>query len=284
MKPLIQKLPLAENSSFVARTYQTPYFETPWHQHVAYELLLTNGSTGQAFIGDFIGEYRPGEVYLLGSNLPHWFRKKEADMVGCAVVVHFMEDFWGSAFLNLPEMQAVRKLLQTSARGIRLKGVLNERVAAYLRDIEKEPGLSQLRLLFACLDEMSQSGEYDLLTTSLQPYATQADHTKINQVFEYTLIHYQRKITVAEVADLVSLSESAFCHYFKRATQKRYIDFVNEIRVGHACQLLAETQRSVLEICFESGFHNWANFSKQFKSLKRMAPSQYRKRFQKAQK
>jgi len=179
MKPLIQKLPLAENSSFVARTYQTPYFETPWHQHVAYELLLTNGSTGQAFIGDFIGEYRPGEVYLLGTNLPHWFRKKEADMVGCAVVVHFIEDFWGSTFLNLSEMQAVRKLLQTSARGIRLKGVLNERVADYLRNIEKVRGLTQLRLLLTCLDEMSHGDEYDLLTTRWQPYATHSDHTKI---------------------------------------------------------------------------------------------------------
>jgi AraC-like DNA-binding protein len=278
-KPLIQKLPLAGGSSFVARTYRTPYFETPWHQHVEYELLLTNGSTGPAFIGDFVGEYRPGEVYLLGPNLPHWFRKKEDRMVGSAIVVHFREDFWGSSFLALPEMQAVRQLLQTSIRGIRLKGALNERVAALLREVETRQGLSQLRQLLACLDEMSQREEYDLLATSLQPYPARPDGEKINQVLEYTLTHYKRKITVAEVAHLVSLSESAFSHYFKRATKKRYTDFVNEIRVGHACRLLAETPLSVLEVCYESGFHNWANFSKQFKAIKHRSPSQYRKLF-----
>ncbi len=279
MKPLLQKLPLAGNSSFVARSYQTPYFETPWHQHVEYELLLTNGSTGTAFVGDFIGEYRPGEVYLLGPNLPHWFRKKDNDLVGCAIVVHFREDFWGDSFLNLPEMGAVRQLLQTAARGIRLKGELNERVAVLLRSIETRHGLSQLRQLLACLDEMSQWDAYDLLATRVQPYPTQPDGEKINRVFEFTLTHYKRKITVAQVAQLVSMSESAFCHYFKRVTKKRYIDFVNEVRVAQACQLLAQTQLSVLEICYESGFHNWANFSKQFKAIKHLAPSQYRKVF-----
>ncbi|HEX8529623.1 MAG TPA: AraC family transcriptional regulator [Cytophagales bacterium] len=276
MKPVLQRLSLPGNTSFVTCSYRTPYFETPHHQHGEHELILIRGSTGRVFIGDYIGEYCPGQVYLLGAHLPHWFRKEEETMTGWAVVAHFREDFWGPAFLALPEMQAVRQLLRLSARGLRLKGNLNGRLAALLTGIEVAEGLSRLRRLLVCLDDISRSDAYDLLTTSCQRYPPAPYQEKINKVFEFTLAHYWRKINVAEVADLVHLSPSAFCHYFKRATRKRYVHFVNEIRIGNACRLLAETKLTVLEVCYESGFHNWANFSKHFKAFKQMTPTQFR--------
>jgi AraC-like DNA-binding protein len=75
------------------------------------------------------------------------------------------------------------------------------------------------------------------------------------------------------------MSIPAFCSYFKKCTKKTYVDFLNEIRIGHACKLLIDTQKSVLEISYESGFNTLANFNKQFLKLKQLTPSGFRKQF-----
>ena len=75
MKTLIQKIHLDPGHGFACRTYRTPAFETNWHKHEEYELILIKEGNGTAMIGDFVGEYKPGDVYFLAGNLPHWFRK-----------------------------------------------------------------------------------------------------------------------------------------------------------------------------------------------------------------
>src|SRR6187551_2733123 len=108
MKPIIEKLPLEENSSFVAKTHATPQFEVPWHQHIENELILFTAGEGTSYIGNYVGEFKTGDVFFLGSNLPHTFQKANAQLYTSAVVVHFKEDFWGSAFLQLPELRSIR--------------------------------------------------------------------------------------------------------------------------------------------------------------------------------
>ena len=77
MKTLIQKLQCSENSSFVCRTYRTPYFETPWHQHLEIELLLITEGHGNAMIGTHIGDYKKGDVFLIGPNVPHCLGRRK---------------------------------------------------------------------------------------------------------------------------------------------------------------------------------------------------------------
>ena len=110
MKPLIEKLHLSGEMSFVAETHRTPKFEVPWHQHVEYELILFKEGSGLSLIGNYVGEFEAGDIFLLGANLPHTFQKS-GDLITSAVVVHFKEDFWGKEFLNLPETKSIQQLL-----------------------------------------------------------------------------------------------------------------------------------------------------------------------------
>lgn len=277
MKPLIQKLPVDSSSSFVARTYTTPYFETPWHQHEEYELLIEIAGNGSAFIGDHIGEYHTGDVFLLGKNLPHWFRKKDVEMVGSAVVVQFREEIFGENFLNLPEMQPIKNTLKEASHGIALKGELRETIGNTLRMIESLSGFTQLAALINCLHQISVSDQVTYLTqTSIINFSKQ-DQDRIHKVYEYTMQNFQKKILLEDVASLTNQSVSAFSHYFKKNTKKNYIQFLTEIRISHSCKLLASTEMSVTEICYESGFHNWSNFSKHFKTIMLMSPMKYRR-------
>ena len=99
--PLVQKLPLNESTSFVAKTFRTPAFEVGWHQHIEYELILFTEGSGMSFIGNQVDEFETGDIFFLGANLPHTFQKT-GDQITSAVVIQFCDSFWGKEFLHIP--------------------------------------------------------------------------------------------------------------------------------------------------------------------------------------
>ncbi|HJU45862.1 MAG TPA: AraC family transcriptional regulator [Chitinophagaceae bacterium] len=277
MKPFIEKLPLRENSSFVACTYRTPQFEVPWHQHPELELILFTEGEGTSFIGNYIGEFKKGDIFFLGSNLPHTFQKAHKDLVTSAVVIQFKEDFWGESFLQLPECKAIRQLFDISLAGLKIWGETKTRLNKMISGLEHQKGLHSIASLCECLQLIAETGEYDMVSTQDVTAFTSKKQERIDKIFRYTIDHFQDAITLNTVASYADMSVPAFCNYFRKSTKKTYIDFLNEIRIGYACQQLADTQKTVQEICFESGFNTLANFNKQFMQVKKRTPSQYRK-------
>ncbi len=275
MKTLIQKLPLEKDSSFLAKTFETPFFETPYHLHDEYELMVVKKGYGTAFVGDFIGEYKTGDVYLHGNKLPHWFRKKNDKMIGASMVVQFKADFLGPGFFEIPEMKSIRRLLTISAHGVLCKGELQSSIQKQLVEIEFKSGYKKIMSLLNMLHEISISDEFELVSGLVKPHSLK-EQFLIQTIFEFSMNNFKRKITLEEVAVLTNKSISAFSHYFKKTTKISYINFLNQIRIAHACELLKTTNLSVTEICYESGFNNWANFSSHFKKYCLMSPTKYR--------
>ena len=71
----------------------------------------------------------------------------------------------------------------------------------------------------------------------------------------------------------------SFCRYFKKRTGKTFIQYVKEIRISIAAKKLAESDKPIAQICYESGYNNLANFNLYFKNIMEMTPSEYRKNF-----
>ncbi len=278
VKPLIQKLPLSEQTSFVARTYTTPLFETTWHQHKEVELILHLRGKGLCFIGNYIGDFNAGDIFLLGSNLPHEFKKEDGETACSVMVIHFDKNFWGQDFWRLPESKEIRQLLDEALMAIKLDKYKIE-LAAFIKQLETASGFERISLLCQCLLGISREKNRQTLST-LQPgdLQTFADD-KINNVFEFTISHYQQPVSLSAVAAIAHMSTSAFCRYFKRTTKKTYVEFVNEMRIGHACHALVNTNMSILQIAYGSGFNTIANFNKQFLKVKGLKPSVYKKKF-----
>jgi len=279
MKPLIEKLTLAENNSFVARTYRTPLFEVPWHQHIEYELILLTEGEGKSFIGNYIGEFQTHDIFFLGSNLPHTFQKAQSDLITSAVVVQFREDFWGPAFLMLPECQAIQRLLLLSAGGLKIKSGCKERLAPLIRELEHLTGISRILRLCECLEMIAQSEDYEILSTQEIKEQDTKSKERLDAIFQFTHKNFHLPIQLTDVAKLINMSVPAFCAYFRRSTKKTYVGYLNEIRIGHACKLLKDTHQPVAAICYESGFSTLANFNNRFLILTGKTPSQYRKKF-----
>jgi len=279
MKTLIEKLPLAENTSFVARTFSTPFFEVPWHQHEEYELIMFLEGDGLSFIGNYSGEFVPGDIFFIGKNVPHTFQKRNKEMVTTAIVIQFLEDFWGKDFINLPEFRSIHELFKVSMQGLQICGESQQLLHKNIIEIEARKDFQRIIKLLDCLNILETRKEYRTLSTQEVKLNNPKDMERIDKVFRYTIDSFQNKISLTDVAEIAGLSVPAFCNYFKKATKKTYVDFLNEIRVGFACKLLIEGDESIVNICYESGYNTLANFNKQFMKIKKETPSRYRKIF-----
>jgi AraC-like DNA-binding protein len=279
MKPIVEKLTPGENNSFVARSYSTPRFEVPWHQHIEYELILFTEGHGTGFIGNYIGNFNTGDIFFLGSNLPHCFQKADKQMITSAVVVQFREDFWGESFLQLPEAKKIRNLLDISSRGLRIKNSLLSILAPRVKKLEHVSGFERIILICECLNQIAETKQFETVSTQDVKELNTRNRERLGKIFSYTIENFDEAVTLEDIAGYVSMSVPAFCNYFKKSTKKTYIDFLNEVRIGHACKQLIETGKQVEAICYESGFNTIANFNKQFYKVKNCTPSGYRRNF-----
>lgn len=278
MKPLIQKLPVTEMTSFVARTYRTPNFEVPWHQHPEYELILISEGKGEYFIGNQVGKFEAGDIFFLGANLPHTFQKHE-NIITSAVVIQFLEDFWGKAFLSLPECNKVNQLFKKSMSGLKVNDPLKFLLKPLIQELELQKGFNRIITLCECINLLAENGDYIYLSSASIITANSEEQEKINAIFNFTLKSFKENISLSKVAEMANMSIPAFCNYFKRATKKTYNSFLCEIRIDYACNRLIHSDLPIINICFESGFNTLANFNKQFQKLKGMTPSKYRNRY-----
>lgn len=259
-----------------------PYFYPYWHFHPESEIMLLEKSTGTRYVGDAIENYHVGDVVLLGSNTPHlWRSSKEHFIEGSqlsaeATVIYFQEDRLGKDFYELPEMVHINKLLSTARRGVRFTGnkcsVLKEKI---YKIVSKE-GMDRVVDLLSLLNYMANHCQYQAISSlGYSPKFERADFNRFNKVSSYLMSNFSKKIELSEIAAVANLSPTAFCRYFKSRTNKTFVGFLNEIRIGHACKLLMEKEKSASEICYESGFNNLTNFSIQFRKIKSMTPLEY---------
>ena len=279
---LYQKLPLTSGSSFLVSRYISPYFETPWHFHEEYELVLCE-SFGKIFIGNSFSSYVEGEMVLIGKNVPHLFKadqffyEAESDTKASAVVIQFVEDFLGKSFFNAQEMAEMKQVLALSMNGVMILGETKKKIKQLMFQMLDEGKVERLNHLIEIFGLLSISSELKPLSVSIISGVNISDSLKMHKVLEYSLQNYKEDISINEAAKLIKLSDSAFCRYFKSRTQKSFLDFVIEMRLNEACKLLKETEKSIIEICYESGFKNLSNFNRLFRKKFKTNPVAYRK-------
>lgn len=284
MKPQLLKLSSGQVHSFRVRRDEVPYINNRWHYHSELELIHFEKGHGSQFIGDNIQSFQSGDLVLIGSQLPHYWRFDDVYFDGlCRAdvrVVHFSKTFWGECFLDLPENKKIKDLLEQAKAGVLSRGKTAEDVAKLMDALLDAEGTNKIILLLQALTQIAESRDYRLLSsTGFRAHVEEADDERINAVYEYSLKHFKRKIELKQVATIANVSPNSFCRYFKLRTGKTYSQFMLEVRVGQACRLLIENRMSVKQICYESGFHNVASFHKYFKQITGKSPLNYQKEF-----
>jgi len=262
----------------------TDYLQSPFHFHELCELVWIQESHGQRIVGDHIDHFLPGDLVLMGPNLPHiWLNDaafQETPVKGSvkSIVVYFPADFLQQLSEEEEIIAPVKRLVERAERGVRFTGNTQQAVVKLLNGITRRKGLGKLLDFMKILELLTDSAEFEYLSSmqfenSFQP----KDTARINVVYQYLMNNFSGDISLQEVAALANMTPPAFCRYFKKHTGKSLTRFINEIRIGHACKLLLEDDLSIGEICYESGYQNLTNFNKFFRNIKGENPSQYRK-------
>ena len=277
MRPHIQKLPLSEQSSFLADKFITPYFETPWHYHSEYELVLIIKGNGKRFVGNHVSDYEEGSLTFLGPNLPHLFRKENSAADGGSLVIHFKDEFLGNEFRTIPEMQKIKLLFEKSKMGLHIKGSTRDKISLQMHGILRQRGMERLIALLQLLSSLADSTEYELLSNPDVSGQNGKDNDRLDKVFDYVMTNFTNNIQIEDVAKIANMSYSGFSRYFKNRTKKTFSHFVNEIRIGNACKYLMEGDASISTVCYQSGFNNLTHFTEQFKKIIKLTPNQFKK-------
>lgn len=284
MKSVEQRLPQEFDKSFIVFNEVGTFFPCPWHYHPEYELVLIRKSFGRRMVGDHIGYFDEGDLVFMGPMLPHvWindpqFSKGEMNYPADGVVIQFVEKFLGEQFMHAPEMDAFQNFLRLSNRGMVILGKTKGMIAGMMEAMLEMNGLQRLSSLLAIFDILANTHEYEFLASPVfvnNGTFKSSDHfRKIN---EYIMRNFQEDISLPEIAGVANMAVTTFCNFFKDHYRVTFVEYLNTIKIGHACKLLSERDLNIVQVAYESGFNNLANFNKQFKKFKNMTPSQYKK-------
>ncbi|MFS4418023.1 AraC family transcriptional regulator [Maribacter sp. 2307ULW6-5] len=252
------------------------------HSHKNFELNYIASGVGRRIVGDHISGFKRGDLVLLGPDLPHCWEvldTENGEQPMC-IVTHFSENIIDSDFFQMPELQKVVALLKLSHRGIRFKIADDTEIRQILTEMSVSQGLEYYIGLLKIFNSLIKIEEKEQLSNPINRSSVFSKNIeKVNKVYEYVFQHIQEGVRLEEAAAVLNMAPSSFCRFFKKKTGQTFMEYVKKVRVGIAAKLLAETDKQITQICFESGYNNLANFNHYFKANMGKTPSDYRKIF-----
>ena len=101
------------------------------------------------------------------------------------------------------------------------------------------------------------------------------EEQRLSQIRTWVICNADKEVSLDAIASHVGMNKSAFCTFFKKATGKTFITYLNEYRISLVCDLLKKGGMSVSEACYRAGFSDIPYFNRVFKRIKGCSPSAY---------
>lgn len=282
VKKLVEKWIPHHSQSFTYKTY--PIESCPdspdqfmLRMHDECEITLLEGCSGKRFVGNSIENFSDGDLFLIGPRLQHGIQVDEGCM-GTGITIHFQSGSFGQHFFQMPECSPIRQLLSDANMGVAFSQASTEVAKEHLARIRQSTGFARILAFFSLLDYLACSAERRKLSSRVfAPVVNQKDYDTVNLAYQFIISRFRdENITLDDISNHLNMSSATFCRYFKKHFRKTFTSFLNEIRVGHACKLLQDTDRSIAEIAYSSGYRQLTHFNRQFKRIVGRTPKQYR--------
>lgn len=271
-----------------------PKFVLPLHKHVEYELMLFTKGSGKQFVGEGVCDFNPGDVALIGSNVPHLHLSnaqlqlkegnQEVEDNSEGQAIQFRPELFPVNLRDLPDYQHLYDLLSKSQYGIRFydEGLYDD-LLSLIEEFDNSSFTFRIISLLKMLECLYTCKNYKLLSET--PY-NMANHQEevsepINKVYTYLYNHFKEDVKLEDIASYVGQNKTALCRYFKQRSRKSIFQSLAEIRISHSVKLLAYSNLPVSQVAFESGYNTMSHFITQFKNIMERTPSEYREQIHK---
>ena len=288
MTPLFEQVTIPAGHSWGLLWRELDTIPFIWHYHPQFELTLTVNARGQRYIGDHLGNFEPGDLVLVGPNLPHtWSASERIDAAQpmLAVVVWFSLEWITQLASVLPELHGLRQLALRAGPALQFTPQVAARSAAMLLQLHALPQPQRLPLLLSVLLELAGDMQArPLASNTLQLIAADGQQQRMANVLDYMHLHFREEIAMEELAERAALSLGAFHRFFKRHALCTPSTYLARLRIGRACQQLIQTRHGVAAIAQEAGYRNLAHFNRQFRADKQMTPRAFRQQYRQGRK
>lgn len=282
MKLTLKNTDSSTNERIFIAKKEIPCLDSSWHYHAQYELLYISKSNGIRFVGDSVAHFFPGDLVLVGPFLPHLWRndvsyygENGVNKVN-TIIIKFTKDFIGEGTFDNPEFSGINRLLEQSKFGVSFGKAVSEKMRNELLGIIDLAPAGQSIKVLELLNRLAMTDDRLLLSSSdMRQYSTQHSQ-RLDEVIKFISDNYTSDISLDDVADIACMTTNSFCRFFKKMTNKSFVQFLNEVRIRNASRLLAQEDLPVSEICDIVGYKTITNFNRQFKHIMGTTPVIYR--------
>jgi AraC-like DNA-binding protein len=251
-----------------------PKFYPIFHYHDELQITLIHQGEGILFAGSGFTNFNQGDIFLLGSNLPHVFKNSSGSKRACSISIYFSPDFAGHGFWNIMETRSIISVIEDSNKGIKIEGGKNTHLNNQLEKLVSLNPAKKLAGLINMMDEISQAKrEHISAITYTNPPS--GFHTKrMDNIISYIMKNFNQPISLEEISSRANMTSESFCRFFKLRTRKTFTDYLNEVRINNTIKLIMSGDTSVAEAAYISGFRNLSNFNRQFLKITGKRPGE----------
>lgn len=281
--PRLEIIPPHPQHSIRALTHDYPSEICGWGSHPEYEIHLIRKTSGSFIAGDHIGTFAPGQVTLIGPNLPHdWVSDLEPGVIASDrdAIVQFTDEWIHRCMVLMPELLELQDTLELSRRGIVFSGATAQHAARALLAVIASSGAEQVGNLFTLLGVIARAPIHEREVVASEWMGRPNDagaRAAVEAGLNYIFGNLTGDIRLSTAAQLAYMSEPTFSKYFKRAAGMTFSSMVKKLRIAHARRLLDSTDLAVTQVAAMSGYHNMANFNRQFLAEVGTTPTSYRR-------
>lgn len=282
--------PLAkEDSIYIVERVQEE-FTFPIHVHDVFELNYLEGAQGaQRIVGDSIESVDKYELVLIANpQLAHAWKTAECTNRNIQeTTIQFAPDLFPDTILNKNQFHSIRKLLEDARCGVAFDISVILRLSPLIKSLATQNNsaghnIFAVPTLYTLIYQLSLDNNYQVLSSSSHTFQESVvSSNRIQKIDNYIRKNYTKRITVEDMANMINISPAAFSRFFKAHTGSTFVDYIADIRIGLVTRLLAESSKSVSEICYDCGFNNISNFNRIFKAKKGCSPKEFREIYKK---
>ncbi len=278
MKVLPFKIPKSTTDTLIVQEDKETIFYDKFHQHEEIQISIIMSGEGSLIVGDTITDYKPNDILVFGSNVPHVLKSAFSEEESYMISIFFTKDSFGSTFFELPEFEELSGFFRNSVYGIKVLSKKKKLKKEFIKIVNSEDRFDRFSIFFKVLKLLKNANTGTISSFISKRTYTDNEGRRMARVLQSVMNDFNRDFSLKEAADLANMTPNAFCRYFKQRTNKTFFQFLIEVRIENACRLISkESDMTISEASYNSGFKNLSNFNRKFKEIKGITPSEYKK-------
>lgn len=267
---------------FVIKKISRSAFSNDFHFHKECQLVYVVSGCGIRVIGNSIERFEKGDLTFIGANVPHvWYSEHEAGQPtsgeAISLALYIDSDLICERLGSLVDTKELRHFLNESQRGLKIGGDKKKLIAGVMQQMIDQRDISLLASFLRVLACLLDPADLVYLNTPdpISSYAAQP-LGRIPKLMHYIHQNFKEEISLTGAAAVSGLQIHAFCRYFKSLTNRTFSEFLNDVRIGYACELLHQSELSITQIALECGYNNISYFNRCFRKANKMSPKSFR--------